>query len=31
VDVHWIVADITQVELERRAYDVWHNRGRVSF
>lgn len=29
--VHWIVADITQVELEPRAYDVWHDRAVFHF
>ena len=24
--VHWLVADITQVELEVQVYDVWHDR-----
>lgn len=29
--VHWIVADITQVELEPGAYDVWHDRAVFHF
>jgi 2-polyprenyl-3-methyl-5-hydroxy-6-metoxy-1,4-benzoquinol methylase len=29
--VHWIVADITQVELEPRVYDVWHDRAVFHF
>ena len=29
--VKWIVADITQVELEPRAYDVWHDRAVFHF
>jgi 2-polyprenyl-3-methyl-5-hydroxy-6-metoxy-1,4-benzoquinol methylase len=29
--IHWIVADITQVELEPRAYDVWHDRAVFHF
>lgn len=29
--VHWLVADITQVELEPRAYDVWHDRAVFHF
>jgi 2-polyprenyl-3-methyl-5-hydroxy-6-metoxy-1,4-benzoquinol methylase len=29
--VHWIVADITQSELEPRAYDVWHDRAVFHF
>ena len=29
--VHWIAADITQVELERLAYDVWHDRAVFHF
>jgi 2-polyprenyl-3-methyl-5-hydroxy-6-metoxy-1,4-benzoquinol methylase len=24
--IHWIVADITRVEFEPKAYDVWHDR-----
>jgi SAM-dependent methyltransferase len=29
--VHWIVADITRVELEPRVYDVWHDRAVFHF
>ena len=29
--VHWIVADITQAELERQSYDVWHDRAVFHF
>ena len=29
--VHWIVADITEVELEPHAYDVWHDRAVFHF
>ena len=29
--IHWIVADITKVELEPRAYDVWHDRAVFHF
>lgn len=29
--VHWIAADITQVELEPKAYDVWHDRAVFHF
>ena len=29
--IHWIVADITQVELESKAYDVWHDRAVFHF
>jgi 2-polyprenyl-3-methyl-5-hydroxy-6-metoxy-1,4-benzoquinol methylase len=29
--VHWIVADITQVELDLQAYDVWHDRAVFHF
>jgi SAM-dependent methyltransferase len=29
--VHWLVADITKVELEPYAYDVWHNRAVFHF
>ncbi len=29
--VAWIVGDITQVELEPRAYDVWHDRAVFHF
>jgi len=29
--VHWLVADITKVELEPRAYDVWHDRAVFHF
>lgn len=29
--VHWLVADITQVELEPRAYDIWHDRAVFHF
>ena len=29
--VHWLVADITKVELEPSAYDVWHDRAVFHF
>src|ERR1700757_3609023 len=29
--VHWLVADITQVELELSVYDVWHDRAVFHF
>ena len=29
--VHWLVADITQVELDLSAYDVWHDRAVFRF
>ena len=29
--VHWLVADITKVELEPRAYDLWHDRAVFHF
>jgi ubiquinone/menaquinone biosynthesis C-methylase UbiE len=29
--VHWLVANITQVELEPSAYDVWHDRAVFHF
>jgi len=29
--VHWNAADIAQVELEPRAYDVWHDRAVLHF
>ena len=29
--VHWITADITKVELEPNAYDVWHDRAVFHF
>ena len=29
--VRWMVADITEVELERSAYDVWHDRAVFHF
>lgn len=29
--VHWIEADITQVELPRHGYDVWHDRAVFHF
>ena len=29
--VHWLVADATQVELEPKAYDVWHDRAVFHF
>lgn len=29
--LHWLVADITQVELEPWAYDVWHDRAVFHF
>jgi 2-polyprenyl-3-methyl-5-hydroxy-6-metoxy-1,4-benzoquinol methylase len=30
-DVHWIEADITQTDLPREAYDVWHDRAVFHF
>jgi 2-polyprenyl-3-methyl-5-hydroxy-6-metoxy-1,4-benzoquinol methylase len=29
--VHWLVADVIQVELPRSAYDVWHDRAVFHF
>ena len=29
--VHWVVADITKVDLEASAYDVWHDRAVFHF
>lgn len=29
--VHWIVADLTEIELEPRAYDLWHDRAVFHF
>jgi 2-polyprenyl-3-methyl-5-hydroxy-6-metoxy-1,4-benzoquinol methylase len=29
--IHWLVADVTQVELEPRTYDVWHDRAVFHF
>ena len=29
--VHWLVADIVEVELEPQAYDVWHDRAVFHF
>jgi len=29
--VHWLVADITQIELEPSVYDVWHDRAVFHF
>jgi len=29
--VHWLIADITKVELEAAAYDVWHDRAVFHF
>ena len=29
--VHWVVADITKVDLETSAYDVWHDRAVFHF
>ena len=29
--VHWIMADVTRIELEPRAYDVWHDRAVFHF
>jgi SAM-dependent methyltransferase len=29
--VHWIVANITEIELEPRAYDLWHDRAVFHF
>jgi 2-polyprenyl-3-methyl-5-hydroxy-6-metoxy-1,4-benzoquinol methylase len=31
VHVHWLVADITKVDLEPAAYDVWHDRAVFHF
>ena len=30
-DVHWLVADITRVELEPSVYDLWHDRAVFHF
>ena len=30
-NVRWLVADITQIELEPKAYDVWHDRAVFHF
>jgi 2-polyprenyl-3-methyl-5-hydroxy-6-metoxy-1,4-benzoquinol methylase len=30
-DIHWLVADITRVELEPCSYDVWHDRAVFHF
>lgn len=30
-EVHWIVGDITQIELEQGRYDVWHDRAVFHF
>ena len=29
--VHWLAADITKIELERSAYDMWHDRAVFHF
>ncbi len=29
--IHWLVADITEAQLERGAYDVWHDRAVFHF
>jgi hypothetical protein len=29
--VHWLTADITKIELEPSAYDVWHDRAVFHF
>ena len=29
--VHWLVGDITEIELEQGAYDVWHDRAVFHF
>ena len=29
--VHWLVADVTEVELESRTYDIWHDRAVFHF
>jgi SAM-dependent methyltransferase len=29
--VHWIVGDITEIDLERRVYDLWHDRAVFHF
>ena len=29
--VHWLIADITQVELQPRTYEVWHDRAVFHF
>jgi 2-polyprenyl-3-methyl-5-hydroxy-6-metoxy-1,4-benzoquinol methylase len=29
--VHWIVGDITEIELEQRVYDLWHDRAVFHF
>ena len=29
--VHWLVADVTKIELEPTAYDVWHDRAVFHF
>lgn len=29
--IHWLVADVTRVELEPAAYDVWHDRAVFHF
>jgi 2-polyprenyl-3-methyl-5-hydroxy-6-metoxy-1,4-benzoquinol methylase len=29
--VHWLTADVTQVKLQPRAYDVWHDRAVFHF
>ena len=29
--VYWIVADVTEIELEPRAYDLWHDRAVFHF
>ena len=29
--VHWLVGDVTQIELTARAYDLWHDRAVFHF
>jgi hypothetical protein len=29
--IHWLVADVTDAQLERGAYDVWHDRAVFHF
>jgi 2-polyprenyl-3-methyl-5-hydroxy-6-metoxy-1,4-benzoquinol methylase len=30
-EIHWLVADVTDAQLERGAYDVWHDRAVFHF
>jgi hypothetical protein len=30
-DIHWVVGDVTAVELDPRTYDVWHDRAVFHF